>query len=197
MFAVDPLTGGMIVGSYSGDDGSYIVPGLAAGDYLVAIEPLDGEPVGLDPSRINQVVQFTFDTNFPEEFYDANESNVEADPAAGNTVNVVAGAATPAIDLITNTVQVPGVNVVFEEGYNLFAYPVGGTGRPGSDRPAAGDRGRDRDQLPPAIRRGVGHVPAGLLGRWGSSRRRLPDRTRRGLRRLHGPAEGRLVLRHQ
>lgn len=124
VFSVDPLSGHSVVGAFSGDNGSYVIPGLAAGNYLVAIEPLDGDPVGLDPFRINQVVQFTTDTNFPEEFYDANESNVEADPLAGQAVAVAAGVDTSDINLVTNSLQVPGVNRILSEGYNLFAYPV-------------------------------------------------------------------------
>ena len=125
VFAVDPLSGASVVGAYTGDDGSYLIPGLPGGqDYLVAIEPLDGDPPGLDPFRINEVIQFTFDTNFPEEFFDANEANVEADPLAGLAVAVTSGLDTLAIDLVTNTVQVPGVNRILDTGYNLFAYPV-------------------------------------------------------------------------
>ena len=124
VFAVEPLSGEVRVGAYTGDNGSYVIPGLGATDYLVAIEPLDGDPIGLDPERINQVVQFTFDTNFPEEFYDANESNIEADPSAGLLVSVAAGADSVGIDMVTNTLQVPGVNVILEAGYNLFSYPV-------------------------------------------------------------------------
>jgi hypothetical protein len=124
VFTVDPLTGKSVVGAYTGDTGSYVIPGLPPGNYLVAIEPLDGDPVGLDPYRINEVVQFTFDTNFPEEFYDANESNVEADPLAGLAIAVTAGKDTSGIDLVTNTVQVPGVTRILNQGYNLFAYPV-------------------------------------------------------------------------
>lgn len=124
VFAVDPLTGQSVVGAYSGDDGSYVIPGLPPGNYLVAIEPLDGDPAGLDPFRVNQVIQFTFDTNFPEEFYDANEANVEADPLAGLALTVSAGGNVNGINIVTNSVQVPGVNRIIEPGYNLFAYPV-------------------------------------------------------------------------
>lgn len=124
VYAVNPLNGESIVGAYSGDDGSYLIPGLSAGNYLVAIEPLDGDPVGLDPFRINQVIQYTFDTNFSEEFYDANESAVEADPLAGLQVQVSAGGSTADIDIVTNTVEVPGVNLILSQGYGLFSYPV-------------------------------------------------------------------------
>ncbi len=124
VYTVDPLTGTSRVGTFSGDDGSYVIPGLAPGSYLVAIEPLDGDPVGLDPFRINDVVRFTFDTNFPEEFYDANEGAVEADPLAGLAVAVSAGSDTTAIDIVTNTLTVPGVTRTLRPGYNLLAYPV-------------------------------------------------------------------------
>ena len=124
VFSVDPLTGAQGVGAFTGDDGSYVLPGLAPGNHLVAIEPLDGDPPGLDPFRINEVIQFTFDTNFPEEFYDADEAGVEADPAAGLAVAVAAGVDTPDVDLVTNALQVPGVSRILEPGYNLFAYPV-------------------------------------------------------------------------
>ena len=124
VYAVDPTSGAMTVGAYSRDDGSFTIPGLAPGNHLVAIEPLDGDPLGLDPARVNQVIQFTFDTGFPDEFYDAAESNVEADPQASLPVAVSAGSETSGINLVTNTVALPGVSVVLEAGYNLFSYPV-------------------------------------------------------------------------
>lgn len=124
VFAVDPLTGTAQVGAFTGDDGRYFIPGLTNGTYLVAIEPLDGDPPGLDPFRINEVIQFTADTNFPEEFYDADESNVEADPLAALAVSVTPGGAASGIDLVTNSVQVPGANLILYPGYNLIAYPV-------------------------------------------------------------------------
>jgi hypothetical protein len=124
VFAVDPPSGAMVVGAYSNDDGTYVIPGLAPQNWLVGIEPLDGDPVGLDPFRVNEVVAGTFDTNFPEEFYDANESSVEADPMAALPIAVTAGADTTGIDIVTNTVEVPGVNRLLGAGFNLLAYPV-------------------------------------------------------------------------
>jgi hypothetical protein len=91
VYAVDTVSGLSSVGAFTGDNGSYVLPGLAPGSYHVAIEPLDGDPIGLDPARINGVVQYTFDTNFPEEFHDAAESNVETDPMAVLPVAVSAG----------------------------------------------------------------------------------------------------------
>lgn len=116
--------GNRIVGAYSADDGSFEIPGLLPGDYLVGIEPLDGDPVGLDPVRVNSVIANTGDTQFPEERYDANEAAVEADPAAGIAVMVAAGSVTSGIDLVTNTLELPGVSLILEPGYNLIAMPV-------------------------------------------------------------------------
>lgn len=123
VYAVDTMTGQKIAGAYSTLDGSYTIP-LAAGNYFVAIEPLDGDPAALDPKRINQVISGTFDTSFSEEFYDANESNVEADSLAAIPVTVTAGFPTPNINIITNTVEVPGVGLAISPGINYFAYPV-------------------------------------------------------------------------
>ena len=123
VYAVDTTTGEKIVGAYSLLDGSYTIP-IAAGNYFVAIEPLDGDPPALDPKRINEVIAYTFDTSFSEEFYDANESNVEADPMAALPVAVAAGTPTPNIDIVTNTLEVPGIGLVISPGINYLTYPV-------------------------------------------------------------------------
>ena len=124
VYAVDPVTGKKTVGAFSLEQGDYLVPGLSPGNYYIGIEPLDGEPRAADPKRINQVIENTFDTNFVEELYDSNESNIETDPQNAQTVSVVAGNAVAGINLITNTVDVPGVGVLLRAGLNLFSYPV-------------------------------------------------------------------------
>ena len=123
VFALDPVSGEKIVGAYSLLDGGYTIP-IAAGNYFVAIEPLDGDPAALDPQRINQVIAGTFDTSFPEEFYDANEANVESDPLAAAPVTVTAGVPTPDINIITNTLEVPGIGLALSPGINYFTFPV-------------------------------------------------------------------------
>ncbi len=40
VYAVDTMSGAVHAGAYSADDGSYTVPGLVAGSYVVGIEPL-------------------------------------------------------------------------------------------------------------------------------------------------------------
>lgn len=124
VYASNPADGTVRVGGYTGDDGRYTLPGLVPGSYVVSIEPLDGDPPGLDPYRVNEVIQYTFDTGFPEESHDADESNVEADPAAATPVAVTAGASVADVDFVTNTVVLPGASVILEAGYNLFAFPV-------------------------------------------------------------------------
>lgn len=124
VYAVDPLTGTKIVGAYSLETGDYLIPGLVPGGYYIGIEPLDGVPTAADPRRINEVIKDTLDTYFATEFYDANESNIETSPNNAQAVAVTAGAATSAINIVTNTVDVPGVGITLQAGLNLFAYPV-------------------------------------------------------------------------
>lgn len=124
VYAVDPATQASVVGSYTGDDGAYVLPGLPPGDWLVAIEPLDGDPPGTEPFRINQVVASTLDTGFPEELYDAAEGAVEVDPTAATAVAVTAGGTTGDVDLITNTLTLPASSVSLPAGFSLFAWPV-------------------------------------------------------------------------
>jgi len=124
VYALDPVTGKKIVGAYSLEHGDYTIPGLATGNYYVGIEPLDGQPKASDPQRINEIIANTFDTNFPTEFYDSNESNIETDTQNAQPVAIVAGSAVNNINLVTNTVDVPGVSLVLRAGLNLFAFPV-------------------------------------------------------------------------
>lgn len=124
VYALDPATGSKIVGGYSLEQGDYRIPGLPPGSYYIGTEPLDGEPRAADPARINPVIAATFDTNFPEEFYDANESSIETDPLNVLPVNVVAGVDASGIDMVTNTVEIPGASISLSDGLNLFSYPV-------------------------------------------------------------------------
>jgi len=124
VYALDPSSGIKTVGAFSLGQGEYVIPGLAAGQYYVGIEPLDGVPTAADPKRINEVIANTLDTGFSEEFYDANESNIETDPLNAEVVTVTAGGVVSNINLVTNTVEVPGVSIVLQPGLNLLSYPV-------------------------------------------------------------------------
>ncbi|MGH7895186.1 MAG: matrixin family metalloprotease, partial [Candidatus Binatia bacterium] len=124
VYVVDPATQASVVGGYTRDDGTYELPGLTPGNWLVAVEPLDGDPPGTEPFRVNNVVAGTLDTNFPDEFHDANEGAVEADPTAATAVGVTAGTTTGGIDIVTNTLTLPASSVVLPSGFSLFAWPV-------------------------------------------------------------------------
>jgi hypothetical protein len=124
VYVVDPATQASVVGGYTRDDGGYELPGLAPGNWLVAVEPLDGDPPGTEPFRVNDVVAGTLDTNFPDEFRDANEGAVEADPTAATAVPVTAGATTGGIDIVTNTLTLPAASIALPSGFSLFAWPV-------------------------------------------------------------------------
>jgi hypothetical protein len=123
--AVDPATQASVVGSVTADDGTYVLPGLPPGPWLVAIEPLDGDPPGLDPFRVNDVIAGTLDTAFPDEFRNAAEGAVEADPTAFEVITVAAGATAGGRDFVTNTLTLPGASARLAPGFNLFAWPVG------------------------------------------------------------------------
>ncbi len=125
VYAVDPATQAPMVGSYSADDGTFVVPGLASGPYLLAIEPLDGDPVGLEPFRVNEVVASTLDTSFPDELRDPDEGAVEADPTAFEVIPVTAGATAGGRDLVTNTLTLPGASARLAPGLNQFSWPLG------------------------------------------------------------------------
>jgi hypothetical protein len=116
------LVGGeprMVVGSYSyrteGRFCPYRIPGLPPGEYGVWIEPLDGSPVSA--LQINTRIQFTLDTDFPEDWYSGEEeSGAEAvphDPGSAGPVTVSAGDKVTGIDIIIEEL-VPGwcMNVV-------------------------------------------------------------------------------------
>ena len=109
----------MVVGSYSyraeGRLCPYRIPGLPPGEYGIWIEPLDGSPVAA--LQINTRIQFTLDTDFPEDWYSGeDESGVEPvpyDPVSAVPVTVTAGHETTGIDVIIEEF-VPGwcMNVV-------------------------------------------------------------------------------------
>lgn len=111
----------MVVGTYSyradGPLGRYRIPGLPPGEYGVWIEPLDGSPVAA--LQINTRIQFTLNTDFPEDWYSGNdESGLEAlpdDPSSASPVTVTAGGRTTGIDIIIEE-MVPGwcMNVMAE-----------------------------------------------------------------------------------
>lgn len=113
---LDDLSGGeprMVVGTYSyradGPLGRYRIPGLPPGEYGVWIEPMDGSPVAA--LQINTRIQFTVNTNFPEDWYSGNEESglepLPNDPSSAFPVAVAAGSRTTGIDIIIEEV-VPG-----------------------------------------------------------------------------------------
>ncbi|MEY4588444.1 MAG: hypothetical protein RL497_520, partial [Pseudomonadota bacterium] len=123
VFTADKSTGEKLIGSYSMGDGLFTLP-TKKGTYYVGIEPLDGDPRGMDPFRIHSRFANTRDTTFTSEFYDANESGIEQDSLAAIPVTINANSDTSNINIVTNAVNFPGVVRRFKPGANYFSYPV-------------------------------------------------------------------------
>ncbi len=104
------------------DDGSYQLPGLPSGSYVVFIEPLDpdfteGSSVGPHEIRF---------TGFPKDYYNgAGESgSSEDDPSEKLVVEVGAGEVVSGIDLQTNE-EVNQLSLLEDDGEMIFEFPEG------------------------------------------------------------------------
>ena len=112
VWAIDTLTKEM-VHAYTDANGNYTVPvpmlGSTSRLYWIYIQPLDGDVYGtpLRPENISPYIySHTMFTDFPEEFYDDQESYND-NPRRGTVVTVTAGNETTGIDLITNKDETP------------------------------------------------------------------------------------------
>ncbi|MGI0117182.1 matrixin family metalloprotease [Zooshikella sp. RANM57] len=123
VYAADPLTKNKIVGSYSLKDGIFEIP-VPKGNYIIGIEPLDGDPRGLEPERINPIIRNTLDTDFPEEYYNENESAVDGENTSPKLFNISELREISDINFITNSVAEPNSYWVLNKGINYLSYPV-------------------------------------------------------------------------
>ncbi|MDA2926236.1 matrixin family metalloprotease [Acidobacteria bacterium AH-259-G07] len=103
-------------------DGSYELPGLMPGDYVVFIEPLNsffvgGSGVGPFESRF---------TGFVKDYYNAdNESGTDSDdPTEKVVITVGAGQTVPNIDLISND-PVNRLDLLSDDSEIIFEFPAG------------------------------------------------------------------------
>ena len=104
------------------DDGSYQLPGLPPGSYVVFIEPLD--PEFTEGSSVGPYdVRFT---GFPKDYYNgAGESGTSKDdPAEKVVVEVGAGEVVSGIDLRTNE-EVNRLSLLEDDGEMIFEFPAG------------------------------------------------------------------------
>ena len=116
---IEPVAGALLlatntitsdsVHAYSNEYGSYVVPGLATGDYTISLQPLDGDVHNL-PLRPGYVSEYlnanTTITDYPHEFYDASESEID-DPEESEPVSVTIAESPVTINLITNLDIIP------------------------------------------------------------------------------------------
>lgn len=123
VFLVDAATNDTTACDYTLPDGSYAFPGLANGNYYVAIHALDGtSSIGfIQPGNINSLVATTADINFKPEWYDNAESESD-DPDARTQVSISNGQPVATADLITNVdVAAPEVLLARPDGTNAIA----------------------------------------------------------------------------
>ena len=106
------------------NDGSYELPGLTPGDYVVFIEPLDtqftgGKGVGPYDARF---------VNFVKDYYNgANESGTDSDnPAEKMVISVVAGQTVQQIDLVSNE-TINDLDALGDDDEMTFEFPAGFT----------------------------------------------------------------------
>ena len=99
--------------AYTDADGNYTVPipmeGIASEEYWIYIQPLDGDVYGtpLKPANISPYIySHTMFTDFPNEFYDDEESADDIWDQA-ESILVTAGGEVTGIDLITNRDMTP------------------------------------------------------------------------------------------
>jgi YVTN family beta-propeller protein len=123
VFLVDAATNDTTACDYTLPDGSYTFPGIANGNYFVAIHALDGtSSIGfIQPGNINALVAETAETNFKPEWYDNAESESD-DPDARTQVSISNGQPVATADLITNVdVAAPEIVLARPDGTNAIA----------------------------------------------------------------------------
>ena len=103
-------------------DGSYELPGLTPGQYVVFIEPLDpafvgGSSVGPFDTRF---------TNFPKDYYNGEGESgfLEDDPTQTVVIDIGAGETVTGIDLISNE-PFNQLELLEDDGEMLFTFPEG------------------------------------------------------------------------
>lgn len=104
------------------DDGSYELPGLPPGSYVVFIEPLN--PQFTEGSSVGPYdVRFT---GFPKDYYngEGESGTSEDDPTEKVVVEVAAGQVVSGIDLRTNE-EVNQLSLLEDDGEMIFEFPEG------------------------------------------------------------------------
>jgi len=119
--------------AYTDANGNYTVPipmeSETMDEFWIHIQPLDGDVYGtaLKPANISPYIySHTMYTDFPEEFYDDQES-YDDDPGAGDPILVASESTTSGIDLITNKDLTPPTVIgtsLDEESVDLAVSPT-------------------------------------------------------------------------
>ena len=118
VYLINAASGDTSACDYTLPNGTYTFPGIANGNYYVAIHALDGtSSIGfIQPGNINELVASTAFINFKPEWYDAAESATD-DPNARTQVTISNGQPVATADIISNIDSDPPVV--------LFARPDG------------------------------------------------------------------------
>jgi PKD repeat protein len=72
-----------------------------AGDYILRLDPLDGDPSAFDPSRISEALMAVAETDFPAEWYNSGDNNCE-DATLATVYSIASGQTLSGFDFVTN-----------------------------------------------------------------------------------------------
>ncbi len=129
VFLIDAVTGDSSACDYTlPQTGEFSFVGIPDGDYYVSMHPMDGSSgvSYITPARINWLIASTPQTVFKPEYWDAAESNVEADDNAKTAITVSGGSQVTDVFLYPNIDATPPTVVAVDPANGSAGVPAVG-----------------------------------------------------------------------